>query len=125
MSARRATPRSGSPILADVSRDRDSVVHQLRHRTWVPGQPAEEPRPQQRRTEPPSRRSGSIAGELRESFFDLAQRYHKLRESAFKPSKKASVPPPPAPAARERRLTDLPPAPADDGASLSAFLDSN
>src|SRR6185436_18185912 len=106
MSARRATPMSGSPIHADLPASRDAVVHQLRHRTWVPDQPVEE-RAAVRRTDPPARRrSASIS----ESFFDLAQRYHKLREAAFKSrSTKAATIPPPPPTMREHRLTDLPP----------------
>ncbi len=129
MSARRATPRSGSPVHSDPPDSGDSVVHQLRHRTWSPKQRPEE-RPAARRTDPPaSRRSGNFTLPLRESFFDLAQRYQRLRESAFKskaPRQKKSTTmiPPAAPAPREPRLTDLPPPRTDESVSKPAYLDS-
>ncbi|HTQ02362.1 MAG TPA: hypothetical protein VMI54_00845 [Polyangiaceae bacterium] len=70
------------------------------------------------------RRSSSFTAPLRESFFDLAQRYHRLREAAFSRSKPAPKSlPPPIPLTRERRLTDLPPPPADDSATESMFAD--
>jgi hypothetical protein len=103
----------------------DSVVHQLRHRTWSPDRAPEE-RPAARRTEPPvSRRSSSsFTQPIRESFFDLAQRYQRLRESAFRSTrpKKATVPV--APVVREARLTDLPPPLTHDSVPEREYLDS-
>jgi hypothetical protein len=129
MSARRATPRSGTPIQADPPDSGDSVVHQLRHRTWSPKQAPEE-RPAASRTEPPAwRRSANFTLPLRESFFDLAQRYHRLRESAFmskapRQKKATTMIPPAGPVPREPRLTDLPPPRTDDSVSKPAYLDS-
>jgi hypothetical protein len=131
MSARRATPQSGTKDLADLKAGDDSVVHQLRHRIWSPNQTPEE-RPAARRTDPPaSRRSSSFTAPLRESFFDLAQRYQRLRESAFmskssRQKKASTLRLPVAPAAREPRLADLPPPPplAHEVAPRPAYLDS-
>jgi hypothetical protein len=125
MSARRATPQSGSPIQADEAPNRDSVVHQLRHRTWSPDRAPEE-RPAARRTDPPASRrsSSSFTQPIRESFFDLAQRYQRLRESAFRSTRPKKSPAPVAPVAREPRLTDLPPPLPKDGAPEREYLDS-
>jgi hypothetical protein len=75
------------------------------------GGPASDTR--RRRNEPaartePSSRKGSRS--VKESFFDLAQRYASIRQSGALASKKPI--PPPLPEPRERRLTDLPPPPA-------------
>src|SRR6266511_3792002 len=125
MSARRATPQSGSPIQAEESVKSDSVVHQLRHRTWSPDRAPEE-RPAVRRTEPPTSRrsSASFTQPIRESFFDLAQRYQRLRESAFRSTRPKKTAASVAAAAREPRLTDLPPPLPQGTAPERKFLDS-
>jgi hypothetical protein len=56
----------------------------------------------------------------------LAQRYHRLRESAFSKTKPSRVDltPAPIPLARERRLTDLPPPPPrEESVSETVFAD--
>ena len=125
MSARRHTPRSGPPALVDLPAGRGGAAHALRHRTWSPEPAREDPSPPTKSDS--IRRSASFAAPLRESFFDLAQRYAKLRQSAFKSksgrAKKAL--PPPARVARERRLTDLPPPlPMEESVSQAIYADS-
>ncbi|HEV8547691.1 MAG TPA: hypothetical protein VGQ57_01665 [Polyangiaceae bacterium] len=112
MSARQQMPRSGSPGLADLPRGQ---THDLRHRTW---DSSEQP---ELKGKVAQRRSASFAAPLRdsfrESFFDLAQRYHTLRDAARNATsrpKKGLVLAPIAPVARERRLADLPPPPLPD-----------
>jgi hypothetical protein len=121
MPARRQTTRSGTKVLADVAATRGGAAQALKHRTWTPDNDTTEERA---RDEQPHRRSSSFTAPLRESFFDLAQRYHRLRESAFTKSRQTPKSlPPPIPLVRERRLTDLPPAPSDESATESVFAD--
>jgi len=121
MPARRQTTRSGTKVLADVAATRGGAAQALRHRTWTPDDDGAEQRP---RAEQPHRRSSSFTAPLRESFFDLAQRYHRLRETAFSKSRPAPKSlPPPIPLVRERRLTDLPPPPSDENLGESVFAD--
>jgi hypothetical protein len=98
----------------------------LRHRAWTPGNAKkdEEESSKEREVRPTRRSSSSfITQPLRESFFDLAQRYHRLREAAFK-AKRADTTPPPIPLSRERRLTDLPPPPPkEESVNESVFAD--
>ncbi len=122
MPARRQTTRSGTKVLAEVAATRGGAAQALKHRTWTPdNDTSADERP---RAEQPHRRSSSFTAPLRESFFDLAQRYHRLRESAFTKSKPAPKSlRPPIPLVRERRLTDLPPAPSDESITESVFAD--
>jgi hypothetical protein len=122
MSARRHSPRSGSPVLADLPPGRGSAAQALRHRSWAPEQARDEVPP----PPPESRRSSSFAAPLRESFFDLAQRYHALRDSAFRSKSRArtQTEPPPLPLVRERRLADLPPPPAEEESVTRMFADA-
>lgn len=122
MPARRPTSRSGTKVLAHVA-TRGGAAQALRHRMWTPdNDTTDEDRPAARGDQP-LRRSSSFTAPLRESFFDLAQRYHRLREAAFHKSKPAPKSlPPPIPLVRERRLTDLPP-PAEESVTESVFAD--
>lgn len=123
MPARRQNTRSGSPVLADPS-GRGGAAQVLRHRAWTPGNANKDEESSKEREVRPTRRSSSfITQPLRESFFDLAQRYHRLREAAFK-AKRADTTPPPIPLSRERRLTDLPPPPPkEESVNESVFAD--
>lgn len=124
MPARRQTTRSGTKVLADVAPTRGGAAQALKHRTWTPDNDTNADESVRARAEQPHRRSSSFTAPLRESFFDLAQRYHRLRESAFSRSK--PVPkslPQPIPLVRERRLTDLPPPPSDESSGESIFAD--
>ena len=124
MPARRQNTRSGSPVLADLS-SRGGAAQVLRHRAWTPGNAKKDEESSKEREVRPTRRSSSsfITQPLRESFFDLAQRYHRLREAAFK-AKRADTTPPPIPLSRERRLTDLPPPPPkEESVNESLFAD--
>lgn len=121
MPARRQTTRSGTKVLADVAATRGGAARALKHRSWNPDDAAKADDRAPR--EQPHRRSSSFTAPLRESFFDLAQRYHRLREAAF--SKSRHVPkslPQPIPLVRERRLTDLPP-PSEESVTESVFAD--
>ena len=100
MPARQHTPRSGSPMLSDLPRG--NATSTVRDRDFDSGTVELKPKV--------APRSGSFAAPLRDSFFDLAQRYQTLRDAAFRGT--GSKKPAPALAAnRERRLTDIAPPP--------------
>jgi hypothetical protein len=131
MPARRHKPRSASPVLADLPAGRGGAAQVLRHRAWTPDDANRSDEPSGDREARPARRSSSsfITAPLRESFFDLAQRYHRLRESAFHKGKPVSerkpvrvdTTPPPIPLTRERKLADLAP-PRDEQESVTEAL---
>ena len=128
MPARRKNPRSGSPVLADLSASRGGAAQALRHRAWTPDDASGDEPSGEREARPARRSSSSFTAPFRESFFDLAQRYHRLREAAFHKSKPATerkargdLTPPPIPLVRERRLTDLAP-PRDEQESVTEAL---
>jgi hypothetical protein len=125
MPARRQTTRSGSKVLAESAATRGGAVQALKHRTWAPDSDTNAEDRAAPRTDPRLRRSSSFAAPLRESFFDLAQRYHRLREAAFHKPKSSSSKslPPPIPIVRERRLTDLPPPPSEESVSEAIYAD--
>jgi hypothetical protein len=127
-------------VLADLPPSRGGAAQVLRHRAWTPDNADNADERSGEREARPTRRSSSsfITQPLRESFFDLAQRYHRLREAAFnkaKPSRaerrattersvRTDTTPPPIPlVTRERRLTDLPPPPKEESFNESVFAD--
>jgi len=129
MPARQHTPRSGSPLLADLPRA--SAVKVIAHDNGYddaasPIKPIElkskvAPRDAQRRA------SASFAAPLRdsfrESFFDLAQRYQSLRDAARGATRAKKAAALLTPAMRERRLTDLPPPNFDDTSDVREQLE--
>ncbi len=131
MPARRQKPRSGSPGLADLPAGRGGAAQVLRHRAWTPDDANRSDEPSGDREARPVRRSSSsfITAPFRESFFDLAQRYQRLRETAFHKGKPVSerkpvrvdTTPPPIPLTRERKLADLSP-PRDEQESVTEAL---
>jgi hypothetical protein len=110
---------------------RGGAAQVLRHRTWTPDDANQtDERSGEREARPARRSSSSFTAPFRESFFDLAQRYHRLREAAFHMSKPVSerkprvdTTPPPIPLMRERRLADLPPARDEQESVTEAFAD--
>jgi len=114
MPARQHTPMSGSPVLADLARS--SAARALDHDDGYddaasPIRPVElKPKVAPRKT------TASFTAPLRDSFFDLAQRYQSLRDAARSATraKKKEAAPLMNTAIRERRLTDLPPPPDEE-----------
>ncbi|HEX5099892.1 MAG TPA: hypothetical protein VFV94_10350 [Polyangiaceae bacterium] len=106
---------SGSPVLADVTRG--SAARAIDHDNGY-DDAASPIRPLELKPKvaPRGKTTGSFAAPIRDSFFDLAQRYQSLRDAARSATraKKKDAAPLMNTAIRERRLTDLPPAPEEE-----------
>jgi hypothetical protein len=115
MPARQHTPMSGSPVLADLARS--SAARSLDHDNGYDDAASPIAPVELKPKVAPRKVSGAFAAPLRDSFFDLAQRYQSLRDAARSATrtKKKEAAPLMSTAIRERRLTDLPPPPNDDG----------
>lgn len=114
MPARQHTPMSGSPVLADLARG--SAARSLDHDNGY-DDAASPIRPVELKPKvAPRKVTASFTGPLRDSFFDLAQRYQSLRDAARTATraKKKEAAPLMNTVIRERRLTDLPPPPDED-----------